>query len=49
MAFMIPSEEKKGWHYLAVKNLSALLGGITSKNNDYFYCMNYLHSFRTEE
>ena len=49
MAFMIPSEQKKGWHYLAVKNLSALLGGITSKNNDYFYCLNCLHSFRTED
>ena len=26
---MIPNNEKKGWHYLAVKNLSALLRGIT--------------------
>ena len=35
-------------HYLAVKKLSALLRGITSKNNGEFYCLNYLHSFRTK-
>ena len=38
-------EEKEGWHYLAVKKLSALLRGITSKNNEDFYCLNYLDSF----
>ena len=27
--FMIPTEEKKRWHYLAVKRLSALLHEIT--------------------
>ena len=26
---MIPNKEKAGWHYLAVKKLSALLRGIT--------------------
>ena len=26
---MIPNEEKEGWHYHAVKKLSALLTGIT--------------------
>ena len=45
---MIPNEEREGWHYLAVKRLSALLRGITSNNNGGFYCLNYLHSFRTE-
>ena len=53
---MIPIEEKEGyeaksdgqWHYLAVKILSALLHRITSKNKDDFYCLNCLHSFRTE-
>ena len=45
---MIPSEEKEGWHYLAVKKLSALLRGITSKNQGDFYCLNCLDSFRTE-
>ena len=37
----------KGWHYLAVKKLSALLKGITPKNHD-FYCLNCFHSFRTQ-
>ena len=38
---MIPNEEKEGWHYLAVKILPALLHRI-------IYCLNCLHSFRTE-
>ena len=40
----IPKEEKGDWHYLAVKNLSALLKGVTSKNN----CLNCLYSFTTK-
>ena len=43
---MIPNEEKESWHYLAVKNLSALLKRITSENGGDFYCLNCLHSFR---
>ena len=43
---MIINGEK--WHYLAVKKLSALLRGITSKHYYGFYCLNYLHSFRTK-
>ena len=35
---MIPNEEKEGRHYLAVKKLSALLHGITSKHKGDFYC-----------
>ena len=27
---MVPSEEKKGWHYHTVRKLSTLLRGITS-------------------
>ena len=35
---MIPNEEKeRKWHYLAVNKLSALLGGINSKDKSYFY------------
>ena len=36
------------WHYIAVKKLSALLRGITSKHYSDFYCLNCLHSFRTK-
>ena len=36
------------WHYLAVKKLSALLRGITLKNNGDFYCLNCLNSFWTK-
>ena len=39
---------QKLWHYLAANRLSALLRGITSKNNGDFYCLNYLHSFRAK-
>ena len=45
---MIPNEEKEGWHYLEVKKLSILLRKITSKYHGDFYCLNCLHSFRTE-
>ena len=39
---MIPNDEKENQHYLA------LLKGITSKQDGDFYCLNYLHSYRTE-
>ena len=45
---MISSKRKEGWHYLAVKILSTLLRKITSKHHGDFYCLNSLHSFRTE-
>ena len=45
---MISNGEKQR-HYLAVKKLSALLRGITSKNNADFYCLNSFHSFRTKK
>ena len=38
----------EGWHYLAVKRLSALLRGITSKHQCDFYCLNCLHFFSAE-
>ena len=37
------------WHYLAVKELSALLKGIKSKNNGDFYCLYSLHLVRTKK
>ena len=36
------------WHCLVVKNLSGLLRGITSNRKEDFYCLNYFHSYRTE-
>ena len=44
---MIPNTEKEGKHYLAVKKLSAILHGISSKHNDNFF-LNWLQSFRTK-
>ena len=44
---MIPNG--KGWHYLAVKKLTALLRVITSKHHGDFYCLNYLHCFTTKK
>ena len=44
---MISSGEKL-WHYLAVKRLSALSRGITSKHHADFYFLNCFHSFATE-
>ena len=38
----------KGWHCLAVKKLSALLRGITSKDYNDFYYLNCLHSSTTK-
>ena len=39
----------KDWHYLAVKSISGLLKGITSKHNGDFYCLNCFHSYTTEK
>ena len=41
--------DAKKWHYLAVKSLSALLRGITSKHNGDFYCINCFHSYSTKK
>ena len=43
---MLPNGE--GQHYLAVKKLSALFRGITSKHHGDFYSLNSLHSFATK-
>ena len=43
---MIPNGD--GWSFFAVKILSTLLRGISSKHDGDFYCLNYLHSFRTK-
>ena len=43
---MITDGEK--WHYLAVKRLSALFRGITSKHDGDLYCLNCFQSYTTE-
>ena len=43
---MITDGEK--WHYLAVKNLSALLRGITLKHEGDFHCLNCFRSYSTK-
>ena len=42
---MITDDENR-WHYLAVKRLPALFRGITSSNNEDFYCLNCFHLYR---
>ena len=39
----------KKWRYLAVKKLSALLRGVTSKHEGDFYCLNCFHSYSTKD
>ena len=36
------------WHYIAVKNLSSLFRGITSKHEEDFYFFNCFQSYTTE-
>ena len=38
----------ENWHYLAVRSLSGLLRGISSKHDGDYYCLNCFHSYRTE-
>ena len=46
MLLMIPNGDQ--WHYLAVKNWSALLRRITSKHGGDFYRLDCFHSFKTK-
>ena len=39
----------KDWHYLAVKSISGLLKGITSKHKGDFYCLNCFYLCITEK
>ena len=36
------------WYYLAIKNISGLLRGITSNHNGDFYCLNCFHSYTSK-
>ena len=42
------NDETTNWHYLAVKRISGLLRGITSRHNGDFYYLNCFHSYTTE-
>ena len=37
------------WHYLAIKSISRLLRGITSKHNGDYYCLNCFQSYTMEK
>ena len=39
----------KKWHYLTVQSFSALLRGITSNDQEDFYCLYCCHSCSTKE
>ena len=41
--------DSKKWHYLAVKKLSELPRGITSKHDGDFYCLNCFYSHSTKD
>ena len=43
------TDNNNNWHYLAVKNISGLLRGVTSNHNGDFYCLNCFHSYTTEK
>ena len=40
--------DDKKWHCLAVKKLHAVFCRVASKHDEDFYCLNCLHSFKTE-
>ena len=44
---LVITDDSERWHYLSIRSLSALLGGISSSNNGDFYCLNCFHSYRT--
>ena len=45
---LLMTTDGEKWHYLAVKRLSALFRGITSKHDEDFYCLNCFQSYTTE-
>ena len=48
LVILLMITDGKKWHYLAVKGLSALPRGITSKLDGEFYCWNCFHSYSTK-
>ena len=45
--FLMITDGKK-WHYLAVKSLLALFKGVISNHDGDSYCLNFFHSYSTE-
>ena len=43
------TDNNNNWHYLAVKSISGLLKGITSKHKGDFYCLNCFYLCITEK
>ena len=48
LVILLTISNGEGWHYLAVKKLSALLREISSKDDGGFHCLNCLHLFSTK-
>ena len=48
LAILLMITDGEKWHYLALKSLSALFRGITSKHEGDFYCLNCFQSYATE-
>ena len=48
-AILLMITDGKKWHYLNVQKLSTLLQGITPKHDADYYCISFLHSFKTEQ
>ena len=46
--FLMITEGKDTWHYIAIKSIPALLQGVSSTHNGDYYCLNCFHSCRTE-
>ena len=47
--FLLMITDGEKWHYLAVKKLSPLFRGLTSKHDGDFYWLNCFHSIRKEK
>ena len=43
------TEGKDILHYIAVKSIPAFIRGVWSTHNGDYYCLNYFHSYTTEE
>ena len=48
MYIILKLPNREGWHYLAVKRLTAFLREIRSNHDGDFWSLSYFHSFRTK-